>query len=82
MDNPVCLSALFYFKRCYEMKDYMTISEASEKWGIGNRRITTLCKTGRIPGAEKFGRTWAIPAGAEKPADRRIVTGLYVKSGE
>ena len=64
------------------MKDYMTIAEAAAKWGIGNRRITTLCKTGRIPGAEKFGRAWSIPADAEKPADRRVVSGLYVKGGE
>ena len=41
--------------------DYMTISEASEKWGISRRRIQVLCTEGRIDGVVKFGRQWAIP---------------------
>ena len=41
--------------------DYMTVNEASKIWEIGNRRIVTLCNEGRIEGAIKFGRSWAIP---------------------
>lgn len=46
------------------MKEYLTTQEASEKWNIGIRRINTLCNEGRIEGASKFGKAWAIPADA------------------
>ena len=57
---------------------YMTIKEASEKWGLGNRWVNSMCQSGRIPGAQKFGNVWAIPADIEKPSqDRRVKTGEY-----
>lgn len=59
--------------------EYMTIQVASEKWGISERRIQTLCTTGRLDGAQKFGRQWAIPADTEKPVDARIKSGRYIK---
>lgn len=58
--------------------DYMTIIDASEKWGISRRRIQTLCSTGRIPGTERFGTAWMIPKDAVKPADARIKNGKYI----
>lgn len=61
------------------MNEYMTIKQAAQKWGIGERRINTLCQEGRIEGAVKFGKSWAIPAGAKKPIDQRIKTGRYIK---
>lgn len=61
------------------MQKYMTIKEASEKWGIGDRRINTLCLEGRVAGAMKFGREWAIPRNAQKPNDARIKSGEYIK---
>jgi len=54
--------------------------EMSLIWGISERRITELCKTGKIPGAVKDGKQWQIPNDAEKPVDSRIVTGKYIKS--
>lgn len=60
------------------MKGYMTLKEASEKWGIGDRRINTLCLQGRIEGASKFGREWAIPSDATRPKDERIKSGKYI----
>ena len=57
----------------------MTIQAAAAKWGISERRIQTLCTTGRIEGAQKFGRQWAIPTDVEKPSDARIKSGRYVK---
>lgn len=51
--------------------DYITAREAAEKWGVSERRINQYCTQGRIPGAERFGGAWAIPAGAEKPGDPR-----------
>lgn len=59
--------------------DYMTIKEASEKWGISIRRIQEICAQGKIPGITKFGREWAIPIDADKPIDKRVKSGKYVK---
>ena len=59
--------------------DFMTVNQASELWGICNRRIVTLCNDGRIEGAMKFGKSWAIPKDAVKPVDQRIKSGKYVK---
>lgn len=58
---------------------YMTIQDAARKWDISTRRIQTLCIEGRLEGARKFGRQWAIPADTEKPDDARIRSGRYVK---
>ena len=62
------------------MDGYMTIKEASEKWGIGLRRINTLRNEGRIDGASKIANVWVIPVDAEKPRDERIKSGRYIKS--
>lgn len=58
----------------------MSITEASKKWGISNRRIQTLCVQGRISGVSRLGTVWAIPIDAEKPADARIKSGKYIKA--
>ena len=52
--------------------NYITVVEASEKWGISERRIQKLCEENRIDGAVKFGRSWAIPKDAQKPVDARF----------
>ena len=62
--------------------DYMTISDAAVKWGISSRRIQILCASGRIAGAERLGRSWAIPKNAQKPDDARIKTGKYIAFSE
>ena len=61
------------------MEGYMTLKEAAEKWGIGDRRINTLCLEGRIEGASKIGNLWVIPVDTPKPDDNRIKSGKYVK---
>lgn len=53
------------------MEHYLSIREAAEKWGVSERRINQYCSEGRIPGAEKIGKTWVIPADADKPGDPR-----------
>ena len=58
--------------------EYISITEASQKWGISNRRIQTLCVQERIPGAARLGSIWAIPSDAEKPTDARIKSGKYI----
>ena len=61
------------------MEGYMTLKEAAEKWGIGARRINTLCLEGRIEGASKIGNLWVIPVDTPKPDDNRIKSGKYIK---
>lgn len=41
--------------------DYMTLKEASEKWGVTPRRVNYYCAGGRIPGAVKMAGVWLIP---------------------
>ena len=53
------------------MKGYLSIREISYKWGVSERRVNQYCTQGRIPGAERFVRSWAIPEDAEKPTDPR-----------
>ena len=49
----------------------MSVREAASLWGLSERRVTVLCKEGRIEGAAKNGHAWAIPADAKKPGDNR-----------
>lgn len=60
--------------------DYITPKEASEKWGISERRIQKLCGEGRIDGVVRFSKVWAIPKDAEKPADARLRDLCYAQS--
>ena len=55
--------------------EYMTLKEASEKWGVMPRRVNYYCAGGRIPGAVKIATIWLIPKDAEKPRDRRTRDG-------
>lgn len=50
---------------------YLTTSEIAEKWGISRRRVTTLCREGRLEGAVLKGKTWLVPEDTVKPNDLR-----------
>lgn len=62
------------------MAETMFVRDAAMQWDITERRVSELCKEGKIEGAVKQGRSWVIPADAKKPEDRRVTTGAYVKS--
>lgn len=49
------------------------------EWGLSERTINNLCKTGKIEGAVKVGRRWQIPDEVKKPIDGRIKSGKYVR---
>ncbi len=53
--------------------EYLTTSEAAEKWSVSRRRVSLLCAEGRIDGAIQKGHTWLVPADAKKPEDPRKV---------
>ena len=62
------------------MQEIMYIKEAARRWGLTERRVSSLCKEGKISGAKKEGRSWTIPVDAAKPTDQRIKSGIYKKS--
>lgn len=47
--------------------EFLTSEEIAEKWNVSARRVTTLCKEGRVEGAVQKGGIWLIPENAEKP---------------
>lgn len=59
--------------------EYMSVKEASARWGISERRVRALCESGRIEGVTHIGDwVWSIPASAERPADGRTLR--YMKN--
>lgn len=50
---------------------FLSTREIAKKWGVSEAWVSTLCKQGRISGAEKSGRSWIIPEEAKKPDDKR-----------
>lgn len=56
-----------------------TCKEMALIWDISVRAVSSLCKSGRIPGAVKNGKNWEIPDNAQKPVDGRISSGEYSK---
>lgn len=51
--------------------EYKSVAQIAEQWGISDRRVRILCQQGKIDGVIRKGRTWLIPADAEKPIDGR-----------
>lgn len=47
--------------------EYLTSEEIAQKWDISSRRVTTLCKDGRISGAIQKSGVWLIPDDVQKP---------------
>lgn len=60
------------------MEDFVTIKKVAAQWDITPRRVQRLCAEGKIPGAVKFGRDWAIPIDSERPKDGRVTSGKYI----
>lgn len=51
--------------------DYLTVTQAAEKWNISTRRVRLLCEQGEIDGVTRRGILYLIPADTEKPIDKR-----------
>ena len=47
--------------------EYLSVAKTAEKWDISQRSVRNYCAEGRVPGAFLTGKTWNIPADAEKP---------------
>jgi hypothetical protein len=50
-----------------KMQEYISVQEAADKWDVTVRQVQRMCGEGRILGAIRFGRSWAIPEDTEKP---------------
>lgn len=61
--------------------EYLTSEEIAQRWDISSRRVTTLCKNGRIDGAIQKSGVWLIPDDAQKPESmkrgRKLNRGEY-----
>ena len=63
-------------------KGYISVREASCRWGVSGRRGNQHCAEGRISGVSVFGRSWAIPEDAEKLLTRASRDGTASLSGQ
>ena len=50
---------------------YLSAKEMAQKWNITTRRVTELCRDGKIEGAVQQGKFWRVPENAKRPADGR-----------
>lgn len=57
---------------------YITVKQASQRWGISDRRVRLLCAEGRIEGVVRKGRSYLIPADTLKPIDGRSLRGKEI----
>jgi galactokinase/galacturonokinase len=49
----------------------MDVHQAAERWQVPERKVTALCRDGRVPGARKSGKTWLLPSESARPLDGR-----------
>lgn len=47
--------------------EWMSTQQAADKWHIPKRTIQYLCKSGKIPGAQRFNGYWLIPLDTPAP---------------
>ena len=60
--------------------DWITPQQASERWGITERQIQSLCSKGKVDGVVRLGRSWLIPKDAPKPIDGRTKAAKQQKN--
>ncbi len=53
------------------MKGYLSAKEVARKWNISVRWVNQYIQDGRVPGVERFGKSWAIPENAVKPEKQK-----------
>ncbi len=53
------------------MKGYLSAKEVARRWHVSVRWVNQYFQDGRVPGVERFGKSWAIPEDAVKPEKRK-----------
>ena len=65
-------AAIYNIYNIYSAKErFNGLYDSERSSEITPRRVQVLCAQGKIPGAVRFGVTWAIPKDAVKPKDGR-----------
>lgn len=59
------------------MHKMMSTKEAASLWGISDRQVSKLCGEGKVSGAVKKGRNWAIPIRYCKAGRRSYKAYIY-----
>ena len=54
---------------------YIDVKTAAEQWHLTERRVTYLCREGKISGTIKESGVWLIPENSQKPQDGRKTKG-------
>jgi hypothetical protein len=54
-------------KQGVKVNGYVIAEVIAERWNVSLRQVQYLCKNGKVDGAEKFGKSWAVPETAVKP---------------
>ena len=49
------------------MINYLSVTEAAQKWGVSERSVRGYCADGKIHGAVRKGKNWQLPENAQKP---------------
>jgi hypothetical protein len=62
--------------------EWMTVQDAAKLWGISERRIQALCEIGKVEGATRLGKVWAIPKTTSKPIDGRTKAAKQQSSNQ
>lgn len=62
-----------FFRDLYDQTvEYLTVDEYAELHGKQRSIIVRICREGRLPGAEKKGKSWLIPKDTPYPKDGRF----------
>ena len=59
--------------------EWITPLQASEKWGITERQVQAMCKTGKIVGVVRVSKVWLIPKNVQRPVDGRTTAAKRIK---
>ena len=51
--------------------EWITPLQASGNWGITERQVQAMCKSGKIVGTLKISKVWLIPKDTPRPVDGR-----------
>ena len=58
---------------------YITVEEAARKWDVSARSVQIHCQKGNISGVNLQGKSWMIPADAEKPKRKPRAKGRQAR---
>lgn len=62
--------------------EYINVRDAAAKWNVPERKVTSLCRSGKIIGANKSGKNWFVPSDAALPPDGRTKDSISVAAFE